>query len=235
MGPIKGQDPICVKLPLYGGAADIVDGALIVPGETAETNLGVFIKSAADGENAIGTLRGLHDYSVVGDSSVAGTSWVYGTVELAARYAPLRVDYDLTDTMAVASTSGTTVTITSLEDNIDTSWLYSTVSKTLFFVATSASGSCVTKTATGWTSADTVIKILRLGHELAKLNSNCDKIGTDAAAGSWTVFVLENWFEDVNRGPERLDPTKHNGITLISPRFWSVLLPRNVAGTGAID
>lgn len=230
MRSIKGQDPIVIKLPIYGGAADIADGALIMPGATADTDLGTWIVGASTAPDAIGTLRGLHDYSVSGDSLVAGTNWVFRDVELCDRYQPLEVEYDLTDTMAVASSSGTTVTITSLEDNIDTSWLYSPVSKTLFFLVASASGSATTKTASGWTSADTAVKILRSGHQLAKLNTGATKIGTDAAAGSWTVCVLENWFEDVNRGPERLDPTKHNGITLLSPRFWSVLLVRNTAG-----
>ncbi len=232
MRSLKGQDPIIVKVPLYGGAADIADGALIMPGATADTDLGLFIRGASAGADAIGTLRGLHDYSVVGDSALLGTSWVYGNVELCDRYQPLEVEYDLTDTMAVASNSGTTLTITSLEDNIDLSWIYNTTVKKLSFLTASASGSATQKTAMGWSANDTCVKILRLGHPLAKLNTAGTKIGTDAAAGSWTVFILENWFEDMAGGyaPQMLNPTIHDNLTLVSPRFWSVLLARNTAG-----
>lgn len=232
MRSLKGQDPIVVKVPLYGGAADIADGALIMPGATADTNLGLFIVGASTGPDALGTLRGLHDYSVVGDSNVNGTSWVYGTVELCDRYQPLEVEYDQSDTMAVASNSGTTLTITSLEDNIDTSWIYNTTKKELAFLTASASGSATQKTAMGWEANDTCIKILRLGHQVAKLNSAATKIGTDAAAGTWTVMIMENWFEDMAGGysPQMLNPTLHDNLTLVSPRFWSVLLVRNTAG-----
>lgn len=232
MRPINGQDPIIVKLPLYGGAADIADGALIMPGATADTDLGLFIVGASTGPDAVGTLRGLHDYSEVGDSSVLGTSWVYGNVELCDRYNVLEVEYDQSDTMVVASNSGTTLTITSLEDNIDTSWVYNVTQKELAFLTASASGSATQKTAMGWAANDVAIKILRLGHQVAKLNTAATKIGTDAAAGTWTVFILENWFEDMAGGyaPQMLDPTKHHGLTLVSPRFWSKLLVRNTAG-----
>lgn len=233
MYPASGRDPVIVKLPLYGGAADIVDGALIMPGVTAETDLGLFIKAATAGADAVGTLRGLHDYSVVGDSNVDGTSWVEGEVELADQYTPLWVEYDQSDTADVASTSTTTVTITSLEDNIDTSWLFSTDGAgngKLAFLTTSASGSATSKTATGWTSADNVIKILRLGHQVAKLNTNADKIGTDAAAGSWTVFILENWVESSEYGLQRLNPTVHDNQTLTNAKFYAKLLVRNTAG-----
>lgn len=228
MRVITGQEPITIEVPVYAASVDLADGSLLMPGVTAETDLGLAIVAASAGADAIGVLKGT--VSTAADSAADGTAWVYKKVELVDRVEILEVEYDQTDTMAVASTSGTTVTITSLEDNIDTSWLYSTVSKNLFFIATSASGSCVTKTATGWTSADTVIKILRIFHPLVKLNTAGTKIGTDAAAGSWTVAILENWFEDVNYPPTRLDPTKHNGITLTNPRFWAKLLVRNTLG-----
>ncbi len=233
MRQVSGRDPVLVKVPIYGGAADIVKGAGIMLGATAETDLGTAIKAASAGADFLGCLVGLHDYSVVGDTVVAGTNWVLADVELADQYSPILVEYDLADTMAVASTSGTTVTITSLEDNIDTSWLYAvsgTGAGKLAYLATSASGSAVSKTATGWDSTTTVIKILRFGHPLAKLNSAGTKIGTDAAAGSWTICILETWFEAQGYPLQLLDPTKHDNLTLTSPRFYAKLLVRNTAG-----
>lgn len=227
---ISGHEPVIVEVPVYATGATIADGALIMLGATADTDLGLAIIGASAGTDSIGILKGT--CTVAESANVGGTAYNFKKVELNDPYQIMEVEYDLTDTMAVASTSGTTVTITSLEDNIDGSWLYSTVSKNLFFLTASASGSATSKTATSWTSADTVIKILRFGHPLAKLNSAATKIGTDAAAGSWTVTILENWFEDPagGYGPTRLDPTKHNAITLTNPRFWSKLLARNTAG-----
>jgi len=230
----SGRDPVLIKVPLYGAAADIADGALIMPGTTAGTDLGLFIvaTNTAAGADALGVLQGIHDYSVVGDSAVAGTSWVLGEVELCDQYSPIWIEYDQTDTMAVASNSSTTLTITSLEDNIDTSWIFNTTSgvKQLSFLVASASGSATQKTAMGWTAADTCIKILRLGHQVAKLNTAGTKIGTDAAAGSWTVVVLENWFKADGYPLTMLDPTKHDNLTLTNARFFAKILARNTIG-----
>lgn len=227
MRMISGQEPVMIEVPIYNTAI-LADGALIMPGVTADTDLGLAILATGAGADAIGILKG--SLAIAASANVGGTVWNYTKVELVDDICITEIEYDQTDTMAVASTSGTTVTVTSLEDNIDGSWLYSTVTKSLFFLSASASGSATTKTASGWTSADTLIKILRPFHQVAKLNSAGTKIGTDAGAGSWTVVVLENWFEDVDRGPVRLDPTKHNGITLTSPRFWSKIVVRNPVG-----
>lgn len=233
MRQASGRDPVIIKVPIYGAGADISQGALIMLGATADTDLGLAIKGASAATNSIGCLVGLHDYSVVGDSLVAGTSWVYADVELNDQYTPLWVEYDKTDTMAVASTSGTTVTVTSLEDNIDTSWLYAvsgTGAGKLAFLTASASGSATSKTATSWDSTTTLIKILRFGHGLAKLNTAATAIGTDAAAGSWTVCVLETYFQADGYPLQLLDPTKHDNLTLTNARFFAKLVARDTAG-----
>lgn len=233
MRVVSGRDPVLVRVPMYGAGADIVDGALIEPGVTADTNIGFFIKSAAAGLDAIGVLRGIHDYSVVGDSLVAGTAWVWGEVELCDQYSPLWVEYDQADTVA-ASTVTTALTITSLTADIDTTWFFSTNGSgtgALHYAVSTASGVGVLKTApaTAW-SATTVIKILRLGHQLAKLNTNQDKIGTDGADGSWTCFVLENWFQANGYPLQQLNPTKHDALVLTGARFFAKVLARNTAG-----
>jgi len=231
---VSGRDPVLVKLPLYGASADIADGAIIMPGVTAGTDLGLFIVGATAIADAVGTLQGIHDFSVVGDSLVAGTAWIEGDVEISDQYTMVEAEYDQSDTMAVASNSGTTLTITSLEDDIDTSWIYNTTldgsAVNISFLTASASGSATQKTAMGWTAADTCIKILRLGHQLVKINTAADKIGTDAVVGSWTVFILENSFQDDTFPRTRLDPTLHDNLTLSNPRFFAKLLVRNTAG-----
>ena len=222
--------------PIKNGAAAIADGSVLMPGVTAETDLGVLIPGTSAIADAIGILTGP---IAAGDTNtlVAGTAWLTKPVCPIAPVSVVRVDYDLADTAAVASTSGTTVTITSLEDNIDTSYLYGisgTGAGLLAFVATSASGSCVTKTATAWDSTTTVIKFMRLFHPLVKINSTSDKIGTDAAAGSWTVVVLQNYISTLGRESEVLDPTKHDNISGLSStgrgtRFYADIAVRNSA------
>jgi hypothetical protein len=65
---------------------------------------------------------------------------------------------------------------------------------------------------------------------LAKLNTTADKIGTDAAAGSWKVAIMETWFEAAGYTKQRLNPTIHDNLTLTNPRFYSRLIIRNGIG-----
>lgn len=222
--------------PVKNTAAAIADGALLMPGVTADTDLGVLIPATSAAADAIGTLTG-PILATDTNTLVAGTAWLVKPVSPIAPVAVVRVDYDLTDTAAVASNSGTTLTITSLEDNIDTSWAYATSGTgagELSYLASSASGSATQKTAMGWSSDTTVIKILRLFHPLAKLNSTSDKIGTDAAAGSWTIVVLQNYISNIARVSEVLDPTKHDNLDGLSAsgmgtRFYADVAVRNSA------
>lgn len=229
----RQNDALHYFWPIKHGGTTIRAGAALMPGVTAETDLGALILMTSAGADTMGFLKGAF-LSTETDTNVAGTAWSLREVEPCAPFATVEAEYDQADTMAVASTSGTTVTITSLEDNIDTSWLYSvtgTQAGKLAFLATSASGSAVSKTATAWDSTTTVIKILRLFHQLAKINSTADKIGTDAAAGSWTVAILNNFG---HKGSDRfyLDPTKHDNMTGLNAtglatKFFAELLVRN--------
>lgn len=228
--------------PVKHAAADIPDGALLMPGVTAGTDLGVLIVAATAGADAVGRLHGLLDASEVTDTLVNGTVWNTRTVTPVFPGVLVRSEYDQADTAAVASNSGTTLTITSLEDDIDTSWIYAvggTGAGELSFLTASAAGSATQKTAMGWASDTTVIKILRLFHQLAKLVTAADKIGTDAGAGSWTIVVLQNWIKNNTRAWEILDPTKHDNLsglnaTGLATKFYCDLVVRN-AGAFTVD
>jgi hypothetical protein len=227
--------------PIKNGAAAISEGALLMAGITADTDLGVLIPATTAGTDAVGVL----DQAIASTDTntlVTGTAWLTRPVTPCVPMLGLEVDYDQTDTMAVASTSTTTVTVTSLEDNIDTSWLYA-VSGTgvgkLAYLASSAAGSATSKTATSWDSTTVLIKILRLFHQLAKINTTADKIGTDAGAGSWTILILQNWLANNQYGAVVLDPTKHDNITGLNAtglgtRFYADVGVRN-AGQYTID
>ena len=230
-----GSSSSFVKMPVYGAGAVLNDGTLLMRGVTAETDLGTVIAATSAIADTVGFLKG--DHPVASDAVVAGTTWVYSEVELPSHVQLLHLEYDQVDDMDVASTSGTTVTITSLEDNIDTGWLYAvsgTGSGLLAYIATSASGSCVTKTATGWDSTTDVIKILPICHKLAKLTAASTtvetRLGTDAAAGSAPVFVYETWFQANGYPKQLLNPTLHDNLTLTGARFWARLAITASAG-----
>ncbi len=228
-------DTLEYNWPVKNGAAAINDGSAVMPGVTADTDLGVLIPTTGAGADTIGFTVG-KILAADPNTTVTGTVWKTQAITPCAAMTIAEVDYDLTDTMAVSSTSTTTVTITSLEDNIDTSYLYAVSglgAGLLAFLASSASGSATSKTATGWDSTSVVIKILRLFHQLAKINSTSDKIGTDAAAGSWTIVILQNYISNISR-TEVLDPTKHDNLSGLSAaglgtRFYADVAIRNSA------
>lgn len=212
---VREIEKLNLQFPLKHSTVTVQYGALAMAGATADTDLGVAVVAASAGADVIGVVK-QELASTTTDTTVAGTTWNKRAIEVAVPMFVLDVDYDQSDTAAVASTSSTTVTITSLEDNIDTSWLYAvtgTGQYGIYFLTASASGSATSKTATGWDNTTTCIKVLRIFHQLAKLNTAATKIGTDAAAGSYTCLVLNNY---VVRAGKRfvLDPTIHNGLTL---------------------
>lgn len=228
----SGRDPVVVKMPILA-TADINLGAAMMPGVTADQDLGFIIKLTGAGADAVGTLRNKYAYSATNTSNIGGSQYVFVEVELFDQYQPVEIEYDQTDTLAVASTSGTTITITSLTADIDGSWLYAvsgTGAGKLAYLVSTASGSAVSKTATGWDSTTVCIKILKIGHQLVKINTAADKIGTDAADGSWTVVVLENWVDAPGHEKRQLDPTRHDNVTFTNPRFYSKILVRNTIG-----
>ena len=235
MQVIGKADTLYYSWPVLDGGTDIPDGALLMPGVTAETNVGVLIVATGAAADAVGVLQGLRDASETTDTNVAGTAWNTDLVSPIISGVVVRAEYDQADDMDVASTSTVTTTITSLEDNIDTGYLYAvsgTGAGLLAFIITSASGSCTHVTATAWDSTTDVIKILPLFHQLAKLRTEADRIGTDAAAGSWTIAVLQNWIKNNTRSWEALNPLTHDNLsglsaTGLATKFYCDLVVRN--------
>lgn len=252
-----------VRLPIYGGGADIASGALIMPGTTAETNLGVAIKnSATSNADVLGVLAELHDYSVTGDALVNGSKQWFAMngesagffpsriVQLSSMATLVRVDYDLSGTSkadVAGYNAGTkTVTITNLEDNIDTGFLYvvdGTGAGQIEFIAKSASGSCILASAfsTDLDTSSDVVKILPLFHQFivwtVPSGTAETKVGTTAAAGTGRCIVLERHIVR-NGNDEMLDPDYHGGLTglndLTSFNLYNVVQLTN-AGFTPID
>jgi hypothetical protein len=225
-----------IRMPIYGGGADIFPGSFVMPGVTAETDDGVLIKNtAASNADVVGILAELHDYSETGDALVDGSvSWfapaggndlAYPSrlVEICDAHTIVRIEQDLTSKIAVAGyNAGTkTVTITSLEDNIDTGFLYvasGAGAGQIEFINTSASGSCTIPTAfsTAIDNTSYVCKILPLFHQAivwtAPSATAGTKVGTTAAVGTGRCNILARYIKR-NGLDEMLDPNNHGGLT----------------------
>ena len=229
-----------LKVPVDGVGLDIQAGAVLSPGtvntdSTAKT-LGTFGLSVATGVDALGLLVSLHDFSVTGDTDTdSGSAHVLREVDPFYPGCLVAAEYDQTDTMAVASATSTVATVSSIEDNIDGGWLY-VVSGTgigqLLFIMDSAAGTAgyVSASTTTLDNTSTLIKILPISHSLLKMNATCDKLGTDAAAGTWTCKVVRNQMKYAGQeGWIDLDPKAHHNLQLngLSPVFRSIVSPVN--------
>lgn len=212
------------NLPVYGASADILQGAFVARGVTGTQPYGALMK--ASGTSAVpdimGRLLELHDYSVTGDTLANGTSFVTHPVQLAQRFAIHRLEYDLTSEITCTqAVSTTTITVTSLEDDIDTAFLYvveGTGAGQTNYLTAAASGSATLKAAFG-TSLDTTskfIKVLPRFHQLLGLNSDGTKLSSQAAAGALLGIVIDSYIQKNGAKMEQLNPTKHAALTGLS-------------------
>jgi hypothetical protein len=232
-----------LNCPVFGSGSDILAGALLKRGPTPGTNNGELIQADSNttaAADALGILMELHDYSVTGDNLIAGTNFVTHKVELLSPARIVRAEYQLSSagTGAIACTqavSTTTLTLTSLEDDIDAAFLYvvgGTGAGQTNYLTASAAGSCTLKAAFG-TNLDTtsyLVKILPRFHQFAGLSSDGTKLATYAAVGVHTVIVLDSYIVRNGR-VDSLDPTKHAALTglnsIRSLRFEADLMFRN--------
>lgn len=243
----SGRFTAIVQVPFTGKGSVVADEAYVIPGVTQGTDLGLAIPySSGAPANIVGRLLGAS--AVANDSVQAGTLWSYREVELLDSIELVEMDYSMAtaDLLAVTSVSGTTVTITSLENNADGGWMYAvsgTGAGLLAFCTAINSGTATTKTATGWDSTTKVIRIHRFGHGLITLNSNVNSIKSTAAAGSFTAFNFENYIDFQGNGISKvlLNPVLHDNLQLvpsvggvlasgIKPKFSSRFGVKNMAG-----
>ena len=113
------KGPIIRDIAVFGAAADLEEGAAVMRGATPGTDGGFLILASGALTDIIGVMAEEHVNTVSGDdSNTGGTNYTRKKV-IINPFAIFLAEYLLTDDMDVLSTSGTTVTITSLEDNID--------------------------------------------------------------------------------------------------------------------
>lgn len=216
---LSGAQQMYMDIPVYGNGSAMLEGALVAKGATPGTNQGFAILAPTGLAAVLGLLGELHAAVSAGaDSKQDGTAYGFRKV-LINPFAVILAEWD-TGAIAVASTSTTTVTITSLEDDIDGGWLLGSDGQLQYLVA-SAAGSCTTKTATGWTSSTTVQKITPLFHATTTLNSTSTKLNQAAAAGTGKARIIQNYIKANGVPFAVMDPTKHSGLTLTSPKVFS--------------
>lgn len=230
---IRGPSVI-EKFAIDAASTAIVAGALMTYGVTDETDRSTAIISGAAGAGAIGIL--LSSFAIA-DNSTPEDGLVYTEREIEMLMPGCQVaaelSLDAADDIAVTSFTGSTVTITSLEDDIDGGWLYTTVGPNighLGYIKTSSSGSCVYKTAptTAPTSSSSVVKIHVFGHTLLLLTADRSKLATAAAVGTFRGNVLHSEIKYKGHDWERLNPTKHDNLTgldVLGVQFRTIFVP----------
>lgn len=204
------------------GGTTVSAGALVMRGATAETNKGMVIVGAPAYADAIGILLE-EALSSVTDSNADGTAEIRRKVAIAPS-GTMMVEYSqaAADDVAVTSSSGTTITVGSLEDDIDGGFILvvnSTNSNLqLRLLTASAAGSATMKSAlsTNLTSSDNIIKILPRYHQLVDLNTAATRVLTAAAAGTGRLCVVENYIQDVDIPLRPLSPLTDSPRTLSS-------------------
>lgn len=210
------------NLPVYGAGSDIKRGSFLKKGTTPGTDNGMLI--AANGASAtpdiVGMLQALHDYSVDGDTLIAGTKFVTHPVLLAHPWRIFRMEYDLTAGNAIVCTGAvttTTMALTTLEGDIDAAFVYVVdgTGEGQTNYATAAGTNDITLKAAFGTSLSTdsyFIKILPRFHILGSFSSDGTKIASQAAAGAVKIVVIDSYIQRGTR-LEQLDPTKHAALT----------------------
>jgi len=246
---LYGAEPIERYVPIYD-AALIDQGELIMLGTTdpdsgADHGVAFVTATTASSAEAIDAL-GISlmkrnttgpDPLISGDTvsvatlpDVANPPYNKAIVNPGAVYL---AEYDQADTMAVASTSTTTFTVTSLEDDIDTAWIFMVTSAVtgdaynLRQLTASASGSATMDSALtgGNETSGTAIKILPVNHKTSDLNAAGTGLGTNAAIGSGVALtIIENFLRDDGISFQPLRARSHRGLDLTSKaKFFAAI------------
>jgi len=242
---LTGAEPIIRDLPVYD-ATSLYNGELLMLGTTdpdsnADQGISLITAYVSDSATEAIDVAGIlteKTYESTAPSRIyaTDTSGVYYGKVIINPFAVYRAEYlqDTSNDVAITSTSSTTLTVSSLEDDLDGGWVFFPLTSTgvknsLRFITTSASGSCVMDsalTASG-TSADTIIKILPQHHQLVALDTGAVGLSSvDAKAGSTTaIIILENYLQSFSHTMQPLRRITHAGLNnLTNAKFYADIL-----------
>lgn len=233
---IPEDEPIIRDMAIYD-AALLANGELLMKGTTdpdsnadqAMSLVTAFGTTTAEAVDAVGILVDSRWNPNVSGVGGAGTipSAVYATAASGPYYGKVIVnpfaiylaEYDQSDAITITSTSTTTLTVGSLEDDIDGSFVYfvgthTGVTGSLRAVITAAAGSCVMDSAltTTGASTDTIIRTHMPLSLYNKLNDEATGLSTTAAIGSTvTLRTVENYVQADNIPFVPLRKASHKG------------------------
>lgn len=224
-------EPIIKDLPVYD-ATSLAQGELLQLGATdpdsgADKGLALVTAynatAANSATNAVGILNENTYASTAPDNDPASTGGPnYGKV-IVNPFAVYMAEHSLAaaDDVAITSTSGTTLTVASLADDIDGFYAYfptatAGVQGSLRLLTASASGSATMDSALSvdGTASDTVVLIAPPTKYSFNLTSDGVKVASgdgQAAANATNLRVIETWI-DKDEGIELLRPTNGNAV-----------------------
>ena len=220
---------------VYSNSTIMLKGAVVMRGTTLGTNLNYAILGTGGLADVIGVLYEEQPDVAAGAETNADGSVFTKRQIITDPFAVFRAEFDQADTMAIATIdSTTTFTVTSGETNMQGGYVYAVAGTgigTLQLITTdNGSGQYTTKTAHGFGTDTTLIKIVPKYHQLIKLSTDATKIGTDAAAGSGAVTVRDIWIKSNSIPLTRLNPVTHSGLTALNDDavvFYADILFRN--------
>lgn len=234
---LYGHTEAAVDVTVRHGGTTLATGALIARGATPGTNNGMGIVPAASLADCIGLL--LEEFlSTATDSNIDATTDTKRRVLRAPGCIYLaQYSQAAADDLAVTSSSGTTFTVTDLEDDIDGGWILTVNNTTttgnnrqLRVLTASAAGSATLKSAfsADLTSADNFVKVLPRMHQLLVIITNATLLVTTAAVGTARATVVENYVEDTGIPFKPLDPVGDSPRLLTaSARIYSAIAINN--------
>lgn len=243
------------NFPLQATAIPVYDAALLADGEllmrhaswhSGENKFWItaYTAGATEAEDTIGITRGsstgIYNQMEENSSHYHLTSTAPSVaISAGGNYMPAIINphatyyafWDQTDAIncSTAVSASTSWTLTSLENNIDGGWLYTTdgadSSATfvgeLRYLTASAAGSCTADSAITVDTSTDVIKMVPVGHRLVDLNAEATGLSTTAAASS-TIYleILENWITNGSHPREAMNYYDHKGLSGANPAIF---------------
>lgn len=222
---IGGGEPFIMDVPVFD-ATDLVAGEMVMLSDQAGADGHAMIASLGLTGEQVGVLQ-----ETVTTTADASTGYAYAKciINPDATYLALisQATGDII-TANISASTGTTLTITSLEDDIDAGWVYvtdnlgaNTGAGQLRYLNASAAGSCTLDSAATIGTDSDIIKIPPTWHKLIDANDPFTHMESAAAAGAAVrVTNIENYAEKAGRfkGLEPLRRSRHRGLNNLNER-----------------
>ena len=215
-----GPDNV-VNLPVSSAGTAIVAGALMARAVTGTQPRGHL--RILTGTSAVLDAYGIIRQALVAttlDTDAAGTIFTTRPIQLIVPGRLVRIPYSTASADLITCTqavSTTTMTVTSLEDDIDAGFVY-VVSGTglgqINYLTAAAAGSCTLKAAftTNLDTTSKFIKILPRFNKIASITADGTSLSSQAAAGAVEVAIVDTRIEQ-NGDDIQLNPVIHSALT----------------------